>query len=364
MPSMLVSNVAMDLKLCDKIVHLEKCLSTINNELEEVRESSEKAFKTIRKAENEYSILSDKLGEAFKVIDMKTKETEALALANRDLVETITGVKNEYKNLSDKLTEALKIIKDKTKETEAVNSLNRVLGKDISEAEDTLAKQSIGVTNMKKEARKKEKVFNKVDKERENLEKVVEDLQNDKKDLLIKVKHCDDNYSQYKAKIAELRTLNQHPSFLFNFEYLSEWMSPYSMLYQTTNKSNHFPNFQICSCPTTFLYQSASKPVLSYDYHIALKTKHECEEFEEGALFLNYYEMVRYPDPGPCGGTSGSPVRTCPNSPNATIIVLAISEHKRNVWKRNVFCKLWTKTYLDFHMKMMHSKKIQMAICD
>ena len=36
--------------------------------------------------------------------------------------------------------------------------------------------------------------------------------------------------------------------------------------------------------------------------------------------------MVHYPDPGPCNGTSGSPVKACPNHP-----------HSENQEKREIF---------------------------
>ena len=38
-------------------------------------------------------------------------------------------------------------------------------------------------------------------------------------------------------------------------------------------------------------------------------------------FFYNYHEVVHYPDPGPCGGTSGSQVRLCPNNSHAKISI-------------------------------------------
>ena len=71
-----------------------------------------------------------------------------------------------------------------------------------------------------------------------------------------------------------------------------------------------------------------------------LSNNHKCEECEDGALFNNYYEMVQYPDPGPCGGTSGRPVVTCPNNPNSRVTILPSRD---DVQKRPWWFK--TKTY-------------------
>jgi hypothetical protein len=43
------------------------------------------------------------------------------------------------------------------------------------------------------------------------------------------------------------------------------------------------------------------RSVQSYQAYRSLQTSHECEECEKGALYENYYEMVEYPEPGPCG---------------------------------------------------------------
>ena len=70
--------------------------------------------------------------------------------------------------------------------------------------------------------------------------------------------------------------------------------------------------------------------------------------------------MVHYPDPGPCGGTSGSPVVTCPNNPNGTsIILMDATEDRIKVLRRNICCKLCEKKFMNkenltFHMNMMH----------
>jgi hypothetical protein len=64
-----------------------------------------------------------------------------------------------------------------------------------------------------------------------------------------------------------------------------------------------------------------------------MQISHECEECAEGALFHNYREIVQYPNSGPCGGTYGSPVTTCPNNPNANVTMLKTedkSKHKNN----------------------------------
>ena len=73
--------------------------------------------------------------------------------------------------------------------------------------------------------------------------------------------------------------------------------------------------------------------VSSFQAFNNLRNNHKCEECEEGALFNKYFETVEYPDPGPCGGTSGSPVVTCPNNPNSKVTILKIrDEEQRRPW--------------------------------
>ena len=94
-----------------------------------------------------------------------------------------------------------------------------------------------------------------------------------------------------------------------------------------------------------------------------LNNSHHCEECEEGSLFYNYYEMVQYPDPGPCGGTSGRPVTTCPNNPNSSVTVLSsTAEDRRRPWwykKKTYKCDLceqnFTQTrHMRFHRNRCH----------
>ena len=73
--------------------------------------------------------------------------------------------------------------------------------------------------------------------------------------------------------------------------------------------------------------------------------------------------MVNYPDPGPCGGTSGSPVVTCPNHPNSiSIILLDTIEGRSEVLRRNIDCKVCGKRFLKKEhlspdMNRMHIKR-------
>ena len=49
-------------------------------------------------------------------------------------------------------------------------------------------------------------------------------------------------------------------------------------------------------------------------------------------FLCNYYEIVQYPDPGPCGETSGSQVKSCPNHQNSKITIMKSgSEEKREI---------------------------------
>ena len=102
--------------------------------------------------------------------------------------------------------------------------------------------------------------------------------------------------------------------------------------------------------------------VSSYEAFRRLQTSHRCEECEDGSLFYNYHEMVQYPAPGPGGGTYGSPVPCCPNSPSAADIEILSTEEKRKYKKRNINCKFcdqkfFEKANLNFHLNRIHFKK-------
>ena len=99
----------------------------------------------------------------------------------------------------------------------------------------------------------------------------------------------------------------------------------------------------------------------------SLSTKHQCEECDSGSMFENHHELVYYPDPGPCGGTSGSQIKTCPNNPNATNIkVLAISQPRVPYWKQHKSkkrfrCNICDRRFekmsnLTFHVNRKRSK--------
>ena len=95
------------------------------------------------------------------------------------------------------------------------------------------------------------------------------------------------------------------------------------------------------------------------DFRELAKTNHECEECEEGALFNNFQEIVYYPDPGLCGGTSGSPVKSCPNNQNSRIVVRETTENIVKFKWRNFKCKqcdhrFSKKANLNFHIKRKH----------
>ena len=53
--------------------------------------------------------------------------------------------------------------------------------------------------------------------------------------------------------------------------------------------------------------------------------------------------MVQYPDPGPCGGTSGRPVTTCPNNPNSSVTLLSstTADPKRPWWYNQKSYHMW-----------------------
>ena len=79
-----------------------------------------------------------------------------------------------------------------------------------------------------------------------------------------------------------------------------------------------------------------------------LHNNHLCEECELGSLFHHHHEIVQYPEPGPLGGTSGRPVKTCPNNPNSSEIrLLNLPEQNLPQWK----------------VQKMNQKKYKCALC-
>ena len=100
--------------------------------------------------------------------------------------------------------------------------------------------------------------------------------------------------------------------------------------------------------------------VQSYQIFCSLRNDHKCEECAAGALYHNYHEMVHYPDPGPCGGTSGSPVMSCPNNPNASICILKSKKPtKINSKKKSFQCEVCSDIFeilskLIFHKNRKH----------
>jgi hypothetical protein len=92
-----------------------------------------------------------------------------------------------------------------------------------------------------------------------------------------------------------------------------------------------------------------------------LNSSHKCEECEQGGLYSNFHQMVHYPDPGPCGGTSGQPVKSCPNHPNAEIRIVAVKEAKK-FKKKKFSCDACSDRFsetmnLIFHRNRKHKLK-------
>ena len=100
----------------------------------------------------------------------------------------------------------------------------------------------------------------------------------------------------------------------------------------------------------------------SYQDFRDLHRSRECEECAEGSLFYNYYEIVHYPNPGPCDGTSGSQVRSCPYHPNSEISLKL--EERRKPLRKNIKCKMCSmqfliKANLNFHLsRKLWNKRI------
>ena len=137
-------------------------------------------------------------------------------------------------------------------------------------------------------------------------------------------------------------------------------------LRQPNPPASHFP-----SKKSTYIYPPDNIRLLPYsvptyqDFR-SLHADHECEDCSDGSLFSNYHEIVHYPDPGPCGGTSGSQVKSCPNHPNAEISIKTSSDpggnktkHKRKTFKCNFCAQYFSKPeHLTFHMNRLHGQKM------
>ena len=112
------------------------------------------------------------------------------------------------------------------------------------------------------------------------------------------------------------------------------------------NWVDHFEYYEPSAPPNIKLLP---EEVESVGIFYSLSSKHQCEECAPGSLFSNHHETVYYPDPGPCGGISGSQIKTCPNHPNATNIkLLTIAEPSVPYWK----------------VKKLKQKKFKCNICD
>ena len=103
--------------------------------------------------------------------------------------------------------------------------------------------------------------------------------------------------------------------------------------------------------------------VQSYQIFLSLKNDHSCEECTAGALYNNYHEMVHYPDPGPCGGTSGSPVMSCPNNPNTSIRILANKDPASSKFKKRTFrCDICSDRLLSLSNLIFHRNRKHIEI--
>lgn len=97
-----------------------------------------------------------------------------------------------------------------------------------------------------------------------------------------------------------------------------------------------------------------------------MHNNHLCEECELGSLFHLHHEIVQYPEPGPLGGTSGRPVKTCPNNSNSSEIrLLNLPDQNLPHWKvqkmnqKKYKCDLCAQKYrtqgqLIFHVNRKH----------
>jgi hypothetical protein len=302
--------------LCDKLFHLEKYANTIKNELEDAVSDNANAHNEIRKLEHELDVVSEAFEGKFSD---KIKEIESLTLVNDRLKVEIRG--------------AEKSVNKSREDHEELSNL---------------------VAHQKKESTKKEKAFNKMKAKKEELENLVMNMENLNVELQTKVKSSETKVLELEANF-----------FSTNISTESQSDCPHQacFLRQPSNPPPPPPGQKIFHVAPPSNIRLLPRTVPSYQAFRSLQSGHECEECEKGALYNNYYEMVHYPDPGPCGGTSGSPVVTCPNNPSASLKVLMNNlDERKKVLRRNICCKLcekkfMTKENLSFHMKRIHIKR-------
>jgi hypothetical protein len=218
------------------------------------------------------------------------------------------------------------------------------------------------VAQLQKESAKKEKTINKMKTKKEDLEESVLVRKNQNSELLTKLKSCESKLSKLETTIAEqskpiiLSTNSSEPT------ETEETGCPHLACFVRQPSSPlPSPGRNIFHIPPPSNILILPRSVESYQVFRSLQRIHECEECEKGSLFNNYYEIVHYPDPGPCGGTSGSPVVTCPINPNSVIFV-DTREDRKKLLRRNIGCKLCEKKFvkkenLTFHMNRMHIKR-------
>ena len=278
-----------------------------------------------------------------------------------------------------------------------------MLEKKIIELKEALDKQNIDnkelsdvLDESQKELNKKQKSLKQLNNKNEYLQKLLESSESETEVLTYNLKEYATLIKTKEEKIHELKAkINESPIILPAISkstntpsvQCSTTATQYECSNATTNMSMSMAKpitislNKDCTHSGCFLRQPKtpahfphSKPlylapppnirllprnVYTYQDFRNLHISHECEECTDDSLFYNYHEIVSYPDPGPCGGTSGSQVKTCPNHPNSKITITAIQDQKRNENKRTLKCISCSKKFsnqgnLIFHMNRIH----------
>ena len=364
-------------------------LKTLREENEFLKDELDKT----KCSETEFKTIAHELG--LKLEKSKVEISELWVQNN--LKEKALEDCDEKLHRGQEKVSALKVGNEKLKSDLAAaafhsNSLEETLnGKDIDNlniiGENTDLK-NYG-TRLEKQLDQKCVELEKIGKKLLNMEKQldkaaseIKDLKNIKNDMKVKLTkskaELDATKEKLEDKIQEIEVLidagnnnnvkgDEIAPVIFNPPNQEQSITPCSHIPQCSLRQ---PNNPPPSPPSNPLRPPSSirllpREVSSYKEFCELGTIHKCEECdEEGSLYFNYYEMVSYPDPGPCGGTSGSPVSTCPNDTNASISFNIISSENKSKFRKWTFkCKICgdhftKKANLRFHKKRKHDMNI------
>ena len=290
--------------LNEKVYHLEGKYDIIHRNYENALSAAEISYQKISKLEKELKLIF--------------KQNEAVTTFNKKLEDHNARLENEMEEIRDSLEN----------ETNQRTKLEEV----VSDAQTDLKKSKKYVKQLTKRN---------------------ETLESESKNLTAMINAKDDEIEKFKAKSVEPGLENPSteskatntPCILYSTTstqslpnsippIISKDLANNKVMDKCTHSSGCFirqpktpPYFPSPKCsynPPPSNIRLLPFSVSTYQDFRNLHSSHECEECTVGSLFHNYHEIVQYPDPGPCGGTSGSRVKSCSNNQNSKITIMNI----------------------------------------